>query len=171
MTDRVTVQYFKFPATLHWRHDVVRLGEDDHGVWLGARTGTVVQRGEEAPITMGRAFVQLIPPDRWWTAIFNGPGDHDMDVYVDVTTTPQWVGRNRVEMIDLDLDVIRRRDGTVFVDDEDEFAEHRVSLGYPDHMADTARATAARLALDIDAHRPPFDTASHSWLAQVTDPP
>ena len=29
--------------------------------------------------------------------------------------------------VDLDLDVIRRFDGSWFVDDEDEFAEHQVS--------------------------------------------
>ena len=45
---------------------------------------------------------------------------------------------------DLDLDVIRTGDGTVFVDDEDEFAEHRVSLAYPERWVDQARVTAAR---------------------------
>jgi hypothetical protein len=30
-----TVQFFKYPDRLHWRHDMVRLGEDAHGVWVG----------------------------------------------------------------------------------------------------------------------------------------
>ena len=32
---RFTVQFFKSPDRLHWRHDMVRLGEDEHGVWVG----------------------------------------------------------------------------------------------------------------------------------------
>ncbi|WP_180935649.1 DUF402 domain-containing protein [Nocardioides ungokensis] len=33
--------------------------------------------------------------------------------------------------VDLDLDVVRGRTGRVWIDDEDEFAEHRVRFGYP----------------------------------------
>ena len=40
--------------------------------------------------------------------------------------------------VDLDLDVIRGTTGRVWVDDEDEFAEHRVSLGYPDEVIEQA---------------------------------
>ncbi|MGH8911736.1 MAG: DUF402 domain-containing protein [Acidimicrobiia bacterium] len=168
MSRRVTVQYFKFPHDLHWRHDLAWLGEDAHGVWLGAEVGTTVQRGVEPPIIMTRRFVQLITPDRWWTALFNGPGDHDMAVYVDVTTVPRWVGPDRVELIDLDLDVIRRWDGSVYIDDEDEFEEHRVARAYPPRMVASARASAARLVLDIESLVSPFDGTGEKWLAMVT---
>ncbi|HLT96277.1 MAG TPA: DUF402 domain-containing protein [Acidimicrobiia bacterium] len=159
------VQYYKHPRTRHWRHEMIRLGEDAHGVWLGATRGTIVQRGDEEPISLTRAFVQLITPDRWWSAIFNH--DHAIEVYVDVTTVAEWVSPDRVEMVDLDLDVIRRQDGTVYVADEDEFEEHRVTLGYPPRMADVARTTAARLVLDLEARRPPFDGSWSRWLAEV----
>ncbi len=146
---------------------MVWLGEDQHGVWLGAPKGSRVQRGDEPAKVMGWAFVQVIPPGRWWTALFNAP-DHRVEVYVDVITVPSWPQEDRVEMIDLDLDVVRLADGTVYLDDEDEFIEHRASLGYPPHMADTARSTAARLVMDLEARRPPFGSEWHRWLALVT---
>lgn len=34
-------------------------------------------------------------------------------------------------MVDLDLDVVRRFDGSAEILDEDEFAEHQVRYGYP----------------------------------------
>ena len=168
MSRPVIVQYFKYPHDLHWRHELVWLGEDAHGVWLGAHPGTTVQRGVEPPTTMTRAFVQLITADRWWTALFNGPGDHDMAVYVDVTTVAKWVGPDRVELIDLDLDVIQRLNGSVYIDDEDEFEEHRVSKAYPLRMVASARASAARLVLDLESRMPPFDGTGDEWLAKVT---
>lgn len=160
------VQYYKYPRTLHWRHELLRLGEDEHGVWLGGPTGTRVQKGEEEPINYPRAFVQLVTPRAWWTALFNQ--GHRIDVYVDITTAANWPLPDRVEMIDLDLDVIRLRDGTVYVDDEDEFEDHRVRLAYPPRMADSARATAAEVTLALEKWAPPFDGSASRWLEMVS---
>lgn len=162
----VTVQYYKYPRSLHWRHDLVRLGEDAHGVWLGAPTGTVIQRGEEPSITMDRAFVQLVPSDRWWTAIFNA--SFRVDTYVDITTAAVWSEPDRVEMIDLDLDVVRLADGTIDVLDEDEFEDHRLRLEYPPRMVDSARAAAARVTIDLEKRTPPFDGSAGPWLEMVS---
>lgn len=166
MTDPVTVQYFKYPDTLHWRHDLHLLGEDDHGVWLGGEQGTTLQRGTEPVIALEAPLVQLVGPGRSWSAIFR-PSEIDVEVYVDVITPARWVDRGRVEMIDLDLDVIRRRNGAVYVDDEDEFEEHRRTLAYPPHMVDTARTTAARMVLALELGRPPFDGTAAGWLDRV----
>ena len=55
---------------------------------------------------------------------------------------------------DLDLDVVRELDGRVWVDDEDEFAEHQVSFGYPPEVIDAARASTDRL-VGLIGSRPP----------------
>jgi hypothetical protein len=163
----VPVQYFKDPQSPHWRHEMFWLGEDAHGTWLAGGVGTVVQRGAEPAQRLTRAFVQLIPSGRWWTALFNGPGDHDMPVYVDITTVARWPSPDRVQLIDLDLDVVQRGDGSVYVDDEDEFEEHRTALGYPPLFVDSARAAAARLVLDLEGGAPPFDGTGRQWLVKV----
>ena len=162
----VTVRYYKHPRTPHWRHSLLHLGEDAHGVWLGGPSGTTVRRGEEPPIELGHDWVQLIPRHRWWAAIFNGP-DHRIPIYVDITTVANWVGPDRVELVDLDLDVVSRQDGTVYIDDEDEFEEHQVTLGYSQQMIDAARGTAARILIDVEAGRPPFDDTALLWLERL----
>ena len=55
-----------------------------------------------------------------------------------MATPAVWHGEDLVRAVDLDLDVIRGTTGRVWVDDEDEFAEHRVSLGYPDEVIEQA---------------------------------
>ena len=163
----VTVQFFKYPNRLHWRHEMRRLGEDEHGVWLGAQSGTVVQRGIEPPMTLDRPFVQLIPPVSYWSLIYNGE-DNKYPVYVDIATPARWVNEHRVEMIDIDLDVVRRKDGSVEVLDEDEFREHRVSLNYPDWLVDRARTATAELVLKVEARDEPFGALPTRWLAAVS---
>lgn len=164
----VTVQYFKYPRIPHWRHpDLQLLGTDEHGTWLGAPTGTAVQRADEAAVILDRPFVQLIAPDRWWTLIVNQGGKYP--IYVDITTPPTWSGDDRVELVDLDLDVIRRADGSVEVLDEEEFVEHAASLAYPDRMVAAARATTAEVVLAITQGREPFGDAGRDWLERLDE--
>ena len=105
--------------------------------------------------------MKLITPDSWWTAVWNEGGD--FEIYVDIATPPRWDG-DRVTMIDLDLDVVRHRDGRTLVLDEDEFDEHRVSLGYPPDLVDRARTTTAAVFLDVERRIPPFDATGAQWL-------
>jgi protein associated with RNAse G/E len=162
----VTVQFFKYPDRLHWRHEMRRLGEDEHGVWLGAAAGAVVQRGTEPPVDLDRPFVQLITPSSFWSLIYNGE-HYKYPVYVDIATPAEWINDHRVEMIDIDLDVVRLLDGSVAVLDEDEFLAHRGLLGYPDWLVDRARTTAAELVLKLETREEPFGEAAQRWLQQV----
>ena len=65
-------------------------------------------------------------------------------------------------MIDMDLDVIRSTLHGVFVDDEDEFEDHRVGMGYPAETVETMRAECAALREAVDAMKAPFDVEGTS---------
>lgn len=169
-TEGRTVQYRKWDGSLHWRHDLVALGRDEHGIWLGGAAKTIVQRGLEPPTAVRTGFVQLIAPDVPWTAIFNQPGGK-YEVYIDLTTHPSWVTDDRVELIDLDLDVVRRPGGEVALLDEDEFAEHAERFAYPTEVVAETTQAAHRLLAEVEARVEPFGTAAHHWLAQLDPPP
>ena len=66
-------------------------------------------------------------------------------------------------MIDLDLDVIRRRDGQVFLVDEDEFAEHRVKYGYPADVVTQSQQSAAWLQQALADGTEPFASVYRSF--------
>ena len=57
-----------------------------------------------------------------------------------------WVAGDQVEMVDLDLDVVRGFDGSAQILDEDEFAEHQVRYGYPPEVTGHAERAAAAIA-------------------------
>ena len=143
-----------------------RLGEDEHGVWLWAPAGTELRRGSEAPIEAKHGFVKVVAAGQWWTGIWNDGLQTDgrsIRTYVDVITPAVWDG-DTVRMIDLDLDVVLRSDGSIEVDDEDEFEEHKVAFGYPQHVVDRARAEAAQLVLALEQGREPFSAVGEGWL-------
>jgi hypothetical protein len=169
MTTPVTVQYRKHPDTVHWRQAMRRLGRDEHGVWLGMDAGDPFQKGEQPPVPSPTPMVQLIAPDAWWTLLYNGP-QHRYPVYVDVIRPARWIGEARVEMVDLDLDVVRLPDGRVEVLDEDEFADHQVRLAYPPDWIAAARRTADEVAARLRAGAEPFATVMQTWHDQLTRP-
>jgi uncharacterized protein len=163
----VRVVYTKYDGSLHWHHVMRHLGQDEHGVWLGAAAGSTTQRGQEPPIVLAQPFVQLIPAGVWWTATFNGdPASNE--IYCDVGTPPQWPSPDEVTMVDLDLDVLRlRADQSILLDDEDEFAEHQVRYGYPAEVISNAEAAAAWLLDAVSAKAEPFGAAYRRWLEMV----
>ncbi|WP_020390011.1 DUF402 domain-containing protein [Kribbella catacumbae] len=160
----VRVVYRKYDEKLHWHQWMEYLGEDQYGVWLGARANSVSQRGDEPEVTQEQAHVQLFSRDRGFTALFNDE-PRSTEIYCDVTSAVEF-GEDVFTMIDLDLDVIRKRDGRIYVDDEDEFAEHQVKYGYPADVIEQAQATADWLVTAV-ASEEPFLTVFKTYLDKV----
>ena len=165
------VAFHKWGDRPHWEYDALHLGDDEHGSWLGAPAGTRLSR-PGAEFASPQQFVSLVPYDAAFVATFYDPvcatGEKSViDLYVDITTVPQWSG-DRVTMADLDLDVIRGRSGRVWVDDEDEFADHRVRFGYPDDVVRLAATTCESVRAAVAEAAPPYDKVlAATWLSRL----
>ena len=163
--DVVRVVYRKYDGSAHRDYPARRLAEDDLGTWLGVTAGTrSVYHGR--PSVERIPFVLLVPHDAWWTGMFNPP-PRTSEVYCDITSPAQWNG-DRVDLVDLDLDVVRRRaTGRVELRDEDEFAVHRARFGYPDELVGRAEAAAEWLYEALGDGTEPFASAYQKWLVLV----
>ena len=164
--ETVRVVYTKYDGSAHRDYPARRFDTDELGVWVGVTRGTPsVYHGrtsvEQIP------FVLLIPHHAWWTGMFN-PAPRTSEVYCDITTPARWEG-DTVHIIDLDLDVVRRRaTGLVELRDEDEFDDHRALFGYPDDLVVEARAAAGKLLTALGDGSEPFASEYHKYLQQVT---
>jgi uncharacterized protein len=161
------VVYTKYDGSLHWHETMRYLGEDEHGIWLGADAGSTMQRGDEPPVVLEQASVRLIPDAVWWAATFRADPAR-VEIYCDIGTPPRWPTPAEVTMVDLDLDVLRlRADQQVVLDDADEFAEHQVRYGYPASVVGEAERAAAWLMDAVSAKAEPFGAAYRRWLEMV----
>src|SRR5688572_17479235 len=163
----VQVVFLKYDGSPHRSYPARRLGEDSAGTWLGVTAGTPARVDGDRETLREEPYVLLVPRRAWWTAMFNAP-PRRTEVYCDVTTPASWRDPGQVEVVDLDLDVRRRRWGVIECLDEDEFAAHRVRFGYPDHVVEQATAASRWLATALGDGTEPFATAFRPWLAQVT---
>jgi hypothetical protein len=168
--DPVHIAMTKWGDRPHWQIPARWLGSDEHGDWVGIPTGTLMSRP-------GLDFVSefdqvgLVPAadgsdvERGWMATFH-KSPAPTWVYVDMTTPPVWDGP-AVRAVDLDLDVLRMRNGWVVIDDEDEFAEHQVEFGYPAEIVELAEASRDRVHAAILDEDAPFDGHHERWQAML----
>ena len=169
----VTVCYTKWDGSRHWTFPATYLGEDEYGPWVGQARGAVVER-PGARFESPWHVVVLFPRDGFTAGFYESPkavgyvgiGDQ-ISVYIDITTTPTWMHiaeGSAVSMADLDLDVVKQLDGTIFVDDRDEFAEHQVALAYPPDAIEQAEANCARVLGAVQNNDEPYATVGQAWL-------
>ena len=163
----VQVVFLKYDGRPHRSYPARYLGEDDDGTWLGVVAGTPARVDGDRETLREEPYVLLVPAKAWWTAMFNAP-PRRTEVYCDVTTPATWSGSHEVTVVDLDLDVRRRRWGDIERLDEDEFAEHQVAFGYPEQVVAEATAASRWLECALGDGSEPFATAFRPWLAQVT---
>lgn len=159
----------KWGGRPHWEFDAVFLGSDQHGDWLGVPAGTEMVRPGAAYVAPTHQACLVPPPgpdaDRGWLGTFHDVGG-PVRAYVDITTPPAWSG-STVRAIDLDLDVLLGNTGRAWVDDEDEFADHRVRFGYPDEVARAALASCDRVRALVAGAVAPYDGSAGAWLARL----
>lgn len=164
----ITVQFLKNPDIRHWGFEAWWIGEDEWGDWIAVPTGTVRWKGDRAVRPTRVPAVFCAPRDQWWHLHYHGHNEYsEFSHFIDIATPPAWVSDSRYEMIDLDLDVAMRLDGSVEVQDEDEFDEHQVLYGYSEEMIRSAEAETVRIVAELERRREPFFEVASAWLAKV----
>ncbi|MEO5993498.1 MAG: DUF402 domain-containing protein, partial [Arthrobacter sp.] len=139
-----------------------------HGWWIFHGTNEFCSRPGAAFYTESDA-VLLVPRSGEYVATFYAAGHPaGVRVYVDLATDHGWrtirPGVTEFHLIDMDLDVIRTAERGVYVDDEDEFAEHRVEMDYPEDVAARISAASDQLYQAVKAEQPPFDGTDREWF-------
>lgn len=175
-------RFTKWGGGAHWQWEGRYLGDDQFGRWFAAPAGTRCTR-PGVSFLEPEPWVTLMPHEGGWVAGFY-PLAKPISLYVDMATVPVWrpgpaasdttaasgttVPGWEVTMVDLDLDVVLTRDGDLFVDDEDEFAEHQIVLGYPPEVIELAQRTCLEVLTAVGAGREPFASIGFERLRRVT---
>ncbi|KAA1419127.1 DUF402 domain-containing protein [Nocardioides humilatus] len=159
--DPVRVVMSKWGERAHWEYDAIYLGSDEHGEWIGCPTATFYSRPGLEFVAAFAGVVCKPAGGAAHLACFND--EHaQAAIYVDMTTPPEWDGTT-LRAVDLDLDVVKRQDGTIYLDDEDEFAEHQVAFGYPAEVVAMTERSAAEVLAAVRAGEAPFDGTAATW--------
>ncbi len=160
----------KWNGKAHWVVPGRYLGEDRHGWWIFQGTNEFCSRPGAAFYTASDA-VLLVPRSGDWVATFyDAAHPNKVRVYIDLAVAHEWTeirpAVTEFHVIDMDLDVIRTADRGVFIDDQDEFAEHCVTMNYPDGLVKDIQAAADELYQAVKAQQAPFDGTDVEWFTK-----
>ena len=160
----------KWNGKAHWVVPGRYLGEDRHGWWIFQGTNEFCSRPGMAFYTASDA-VLLVPRSGDWVATFyDDAHPNGVRVYVDLAVAHEWTdirpAVTEFHVIDMDLDVIRMAGRGVFIDDQDEFAEHRIAMNYPARLVDDIQAAADELYQAVKAQHAPFDGTDVEWFTK-----
>lgn len=163
---RLLFRWRKWDGSTHWQHDCLYLGSDEWGDWFGQAPGWRSWRpGRD--VTVLHPNVTLVPPTGDYA--FTRNASRRTKTYIDVAWDIHWEAGEPVG-IDMDLDVVDREDLGVYIDDRDEWEEHRVRYGYPLDVVAHLEALAVDLERRVAASAPPFDDAvPDAWLARLAE--
>ena len=166
---RTVFRWRKWDGGLHWEHDCVFLGSDRWGDWFGQPAGWRSERPGRA-FPAATANVTLMPPGGEYALTVNSVPGATYRVYIDIAWDVRWDG-TEPRGIDMDLDVVRSIDERgVFIDDRDEWDEHRVHYGYPLEIVARLETLAIDLEKRVRAGETPFDDAvPDAWLRRLAE--
>lgn len=165
---RLSFRWRKWDGGVHWVHECVYLGADDHGDWFGQRAGwRSVRPGRD--VLAPQDNVTLLPPSGDHALTMNAP-PHRTRVYIDLAWDVRWSEDGEPSGIDMDLDVVDHAERGIYIDDVDEWEEHRVRYGYPREIVERLEARASDLERRVRAHEAPYDPSTAlRWLAVLSD--
>ncbi|MFQ4149341.1 DUF402 domain-containing protein [Arthrobacter sp. LAPM80] len=166
--DLVVARNRKFNGLAHWVVPGRHLGSDEHGHWVFQGLNEFISRPGAALYTASDA-VMLIPHTGDWVAtFFDDAHPHGVELYIDLAIDLQWrrIGHGLIEfhLIDMDLDVVRTVSRGLFVDDEDEFAQHSIEMAYPEALRERIQAACTALYAAVAAASAPFDGRDAAWF-------
>jgi len=159
----------KWDDGVHWVHDCVYLGHDSWGEWFGQPAGWRSIRPGRNVVTAG-PNVTLMPPSGEYAMTVNAAPSRTR-IYIDLGWDIGWSqsAPGVAEGIDMDLDVVRALDERgIWIDDRDEWDEHRVHYGYPRDVVERLETLAVDLERRVRAAEAPFnDATADAWLERL----
>ncbi len=157
----IEIRGFKWPrrptAVAHAR----LLGADHYGRWLGITQGHPWWAADHSRAGVFElSFVKVVPSGTFWSACF-----HQVDpvVDVDIVLPVRWDG-NILEEVDLELDVLRNRDGHTDVRDRDQFEQTHAAWPMPADVIAQAEATCDQVYAWVEQGVEPFGIVGQAWL-------
>lgn len=170
---RTPFRWRKWDGSPHWVNDGIYLGRDEWGDWFGQPTGWQSLRPGRVHTARGPG-VTLMPPSGDYTLTVNAVPPATYRIYIDIAWDVRWSDADPAVPsvpggIDMDLDVVRTEDerGT-WIDDRDEWDEHRVAYGYPLDVVARLESLAADLEIRVRDRVPPFDGAvADNWMERL----
>jgi uncharacterized protein len=163
----IQVHSTKYDQSLHYHYQMFVVRVEPDLIMTYVPPGVAVQSYRGEMITQ-RHTLALFWANRPYNLHINWRADWmPQSHYVNVATPATWEA-DVIRFVDLDLDVIWRTDGSLILDDEDEFLLHRERFRYSDQLVAEAWRSRDEVCRLIEQRVYPFDGSLYTWRPNGT---
>ena len=151
-----------FDGTLHYRYPVLMIQHSEERLVAYHEPGPY--ESYRGSFTSNRHWLRFYWRERPYVLTVQWEADwQPRSLYIDITTATSW-SDGTVRCVDMDLDLILDHGSeAVFLDDEDEFEEHRVLWSYPEELVKGCHAAVEEVRGLLALQEGPFDQAIFAW--------
>lgn len=162
--EMVTIQALKYPNIPHyeWKSEIVE--KTPHYILSKSKPGRkLIHHTKNDVFTMKHTSLEYFSLKEWFTVSMEVDNGHIVSHYCNVAK-PSIVHHNRIRFIDLDIDLIQKRNEAWKVVDVDEFETNSVYYEYPSSLKNGALIALEKLKSKISKSEFPFNKQITDWL-------
>ncbi|MGE5674116.1 MAG: DUF402 domain-containing protein [Mycobacterium leprae] len=164
----VTVQAYKYGGIPHYRFAVRVLDRSPELMVVTGEYGReLIHQTRGKRFTIQNRSIEFYWPGRPYTVAADCSAEGQIRQYYCNINLPPVMADDRVEWVDLDLDLIVQPDLSWQVVDEEEFELHQVRYGYPPEVIQLARESLAALIRLVEAREYPFDGSAAALAGKL----
>lgn len=162
MPDRFTINSRSFDRSIKRSWACELIGRDGDCLTFVGTFDRTVQHLHLGTIQNGTVSYEYFWLDRWYSVFrFHHPDRSFRNFYCNINMPPE-IGDGVLDYVDLDIDLVVEKDGTVRILDEDEFQTNSRIFGYDDETCANVRRAVEELKGLIDERKFPFEILNES---------
>lgn len=164
MSNILKIKALKFPNVLHYEWEGEVLEKTPNYILVLCKSGRkLIHYSKNEVYTINNTSIEYFSLKEWYTAAMEVEEGIVVSTYCNVSM-PSVLNHNELSFIDLDLDLVKRKNKNWEVVDEDEFEVNSIKYQYPEELKSEALKALERLKQEVEKGRFPFNNQFNSLL-------
>ncbi|OMC89441.1 hypothetical protein BK137_18485 [Viridibacillus arenosi] len=158
------IKALKFPNVLHYEWEGEILEKTNNYILVLCKSGRkLIHHSKNDVYTINNTSIEYFSLKEWYTAAMEVEEGVVVSTYCNIAM-PSVLNLNELSFIDLDLDLIKRKNKNWEVIDEDEFEVNSIKYQYPEELKNEALKALERLKQKVAKGSFPFNNEFNSLL-------
>ena len=164
MSNTLKIKALKFPNVLHYEWEGEILEKTPNYILVLCKSGRkLIHHSKNDVYTINNTSIEYFSLKDWYTAAMEIEDGVVVSTYCNVAM-PSVLNHNELSFIDLDLDLVKRKNKNWEVVDEDEFELNSIKYQYPEELKNEAIKALERLKQEVAKGSFPFINEFNSLI-------
>lgn len=165
--NKANVMVYKYNEKLHYQWEASIIEHTDKYILVyGTPERKLIHYTKGKIYDCDTYSIEYYPLDDWFTVNIDIHDNGELDYYCNICM-PAKFKQGNICFIDLDIDLIKNKQGDWTVVDEDEFEVNSIKMGYPKDIIENSKKSLNNLIFKIKQEEHPFNGFLHKYITKL----